>query len=63
MKNLTKVQVSLQASSSASNAEVEALQLELDDVDLPAIVIKALRAELDKRPSLKDVKVAALVHG
>ena len=63
MKNLTKLQVSLQASSSASDAEVEALQLELDDVDLPGIVIKALRAELDARPSLKDVKVTASVYG
>ena len=63
MKNLTKINVSLQASSSASDAEVEALQLELDDIDLPAIVIKALRAELNKHPGLKDVKVTALVHG
>lgn len=63
MKNLTRLQVTLQASSSASDAEVEALQMELDDIDLPAIAIKALRAELDARPSLKDVKVVASVYG
>jgi hypothetical protein len=63
MKNLTHIQVTLRSSSSATDAEVEAMQIELDDIDLPAIVTKALRLELDARLSLKDVKVTAVVHG
>ena len=63
MTTLTRINVALAASTSVQEAEIEAMQIELDGIKLTDVITKALREELDKHPQLKGVKINAALYG